>query len=360
MKTCRNSRPFRASLWFGLAIAPGLWAQNSVTLTFSDLDLAAESAWEGSADASGFSSQGFHFNTDFTDWGGGATSWSGFAYSNLSDNTTPGYANDTSAITGGGADSSTGATDPYVIAFGSSRGQSVITLPTGTIGAPQSMKVTNTTYAYFSMRDGDDFAKKFGGEDGTDEDFFTLTIYGLNYTGAITGQVEVDLADFRGESTLLLDSWTDVDLTPLGDQVTAVTFALESSDVGSFGMNTPGYFALDTLAVDLEAQIIADARVESDSPWKHAWIGWYQDGRAPWVYQRPLGWIHWTATPATEGAWIYSQDAGAWFWTSRQTYPSIWRAATSDWVYLYHLSQPGALQYYDFATQTWVTGAAHL
>lgn len=325
--------------------------------------MTEETAWKGSAETDGFVSEGFHFNTNFTDWGGGFTSWSGFAYSNQTDTTTAGYTNETSAIAGAGYEDpfiDSAYRDPYAIAFGSDRGQSVIGFPAGTIGAPQSIRITNTTYAYLSMRDGDDFAKKFGGEEGQDEDYFKLTIYGLDHAGTITGEVTFDLANFIGDQTVLVDTWSEVDLTLLGDQVTSLTFSLASSDVGSFGINTPNYFALDTLVVDLAPQIIADAQAKTGTPWKLAWIGWYQDGKAPWVYQLPLGWMHWNATTASDGAWFYSPAAGAWFWTSRQTYPAIWRATSEDWIYLYHLSQPGALQYYDFSTSTWVTGAAHL
>jgi hypothetical protein len=38
----------------------------------------------------------------------------------------------------------------------------------------QGVYVTNTTYAYNSMRDGDMFAKKFGGPTGNDPDWYKL------------------------------------------------------------------------------------------------------------------------------------------------------------------------------------------
>jgi hypothetical protein len=59
--------------------------------------------------------------------------------------------------------------------------------------------------------------------------------------------VEFYLADFRfadNSQDYILDSWGFVDLSALGT-VDFLEFDLSSSDNGAFGMNTPGYFALD-------------------------------------------------------------------------------------------------------------------
>jgi hypothetical protein len=122
---------------------------------------------------------------------------------------------------------------------------------------PQTLKITNTTFAGISMRDGDAYAKKFGSinnaqgqPDGTNgEDFFKLTINGLNFVDEIVGSIDVYLADFRfadNSQDFILNTWQSVDLTSLGN-VYGLSFDLQSSDVGEFGMNTPAYFALDDL-----------------------------------------------------------------------------------------------------------------
>ncbi len=105
--------------------------------------------------------------------------------------------------------------------------------------------VTNGTYAALSMRDGDAYAKKFGLGD-----WFKLTISATDKAGAATGTpVEFYLADFRtATSPGIVTEWTQVDLTSLGDKVHKISFALSSSDVGDWGMNTPAYFCLDNLA----------------------------------------------------------------------------------------------------------------
>ena len=99
------------------------------------------------------------------------------------------------------------------------------------------------------MRDGDSFAKQFGGESGNDEDYFKLTITGITETGYTDNSVEFYLADFRfadNDQDYIVDDWTWVDLSSLGN-VIGLEFMIESSDVGAYGINTPGYFAMDNL-----------------------------------------------------------------------------------------------------------------
>jgi len=222
---------------------------------FDDLVLGTESYWNGSADpgAGGFNTGPATFSNFFTD-ASGWDYWAGWAYSNVTDNTTPGYTNQFSAIPGAGqsgANYGIGYIDTW---YG--------VATTITFSAPTAVEqawVTNTTYAYFDMLNGSSFSKKFGGADGTDEDWFLLTITGKTAGGGTTGPVEFYLADFRfadDSQDYILDAWTPVDLTGLGE-VTSLEFTLTSSDSSDFGMNTPAYFALDTLTVAPEPATLA-------------------------------------------------------------------------------------------------------
>lgn len=214
-------------------------------VTFESLTLPqAESYYNGSDGAGGFDAMGIYFSNNYTQAG---DFWNGFVYSNITDITTPGYSNQYSAFAGSGAN----ASEKYAICYPAGK----ITFPQ--LGMPQSLKITNTTFAGISMRDGDAYAKKFGSVnnaqgqlDGTNgEDFFKLTINGLNFQDQITGSVDVYLADFRfadNAQDFILNTWQSVDLTSLGN-VYGLSFDLQSSDVGAFGMNTPAYFALDDL-----------------------------------------------------------------------------------------------------------------
>jgi hypothetical protein len=113
-------------------------------------------------------------------------------------------------------------------------------------------KIANTTFAYNSMKSGDAFAKKFGGVSGNDADSFVLKISAF-HKGQFLFSKRVVLADFRfadNTKDYILDSWTTVDLSMPQNEVgprDSFVFELMSSDNGQFGMNTPGFFAIDEL-----------------------------------------------------------------------------------------------------------------
>jgi hypothetical protein len=232
----------RKSLLFLLAIA--LLTMPSFVFgavsDFEDLTLSPESFYNGSDGAGGFSSGGTLFSNNYnSDFG----AWDGFAYSNLTDNQTPGFGNQYSAITGQGVAGS----NNYAVGFVGFTEPPTITLPEPTVVS--GLYVTNTTYAYFTMLQGDPFAKKFGGETGNDPDWFLLSITGRDDQGNPIGTVEFYLADYRFQDNskdYIINQWKWVDLAALG-HVKSLTFALSSSDVGDFGMNTPAYFAIDSV-----------------------------------------------------------------------------------------------------------------
>jgi hypothetical protein len=205
------------------------WARAAV-IDFEDLALSAESYWNGSDGSGAFTSGGATLsNTYNAEWG----SWDGFAYSNLTDTTTEGFAGQYSAVAGGGALNA----DTYVIGYCSAFATSP---PTVTFSSAQTVTgayVTNNTYAYYSMLKGDQFAKQF--EEG---DWFRLTITGKDASGDVTGTVDFNLAT----GTNILNTWEWVDLRSLGT-VKSLEFSLSSSDTGEYGMNTPAYFAMDFL-----------------------------------------------------------------------------------------------------------------
>ncbi len=230
---------------------------------FEDLSLASDSfdngdpggLLPGQTHDGSFVSGGATFNNLFAvDPDFGFSYWNGWAYSNRTDSTTPGFANQYSAFAGGGS----GGSSNYAIGFLSAP-TPVIELPPGAV--PISLDVTNTTYAALSMLLGDAFAKRFGDDPSTASivetsfpDYFKLTIGGLTATGQPVGtSLDVYLADYRfanDADDFVLDTWETVDLTGLAGAAT-LTFALESSDVGQFGMNTPGYFAVDNLVTQV-------------------------------------------------------------------------------------------------------------
>jgi len=218
-------------------------AAGAVTVTFEDLTLPAESCWNGSDDSGGFVSGGVNFsnnyNTDFD-------SWDGFSYSNITDTTAEGIAAQFNSIAGSGQDGSANYAVCYI---------GFTMPPTMKLAEPgfiAGLYVTNTNYAYYSMVNGDDYAKKFGGADGNEPDWFMLTITGRDVDGNDVGSVDFYLADYRFEDKnedYIVDTWQYIDLTLLSE-VASLEFALSSSDVGDWGMNTPGCFAIDTVVYE--------------------------------------------------------------------------------------------------------------
>jgi len=227
---------------FGFVVA----AQAAVS-TFDDLSLEPNFYWNGSDGSGGFKSGSAYF---YNSYNSSYESWEGFAYSNMTDTTTSGYTNQYSAITGGGVNGSSN----YAVAYDGWASDPTISLlydfPSLNVPRPiTGAYFTNTTYAYLSMRDGDSFAKKFGGDTGNDPDWFLLSISGIKSDGSTTDPVEFYLADYRfsdNSMDYIVDKWTWVDLYSLGD-IVGLKFSLSSSDVGQWGMNTPAYFAMDDL-----------------------------------------------------------------------------------------------------------------
>ena len=128
-----------------------------------------------------------------------------------------------------------------------------ISFTDGHVHTVRGAYVTNIACAYISMKYGDGFGKKFGGTNGTDNDFLRLIAIGKN--GATeTGRDTVYLADFRSQyvcDDYLVKDWTWMDLSSLGE-VTHVQFIMESSDNSPYGYgpNTPTYFAMRDLTVE--------------------------------------------------------------------------------------------------------------
>jgi hypothetical protein len=174
--------------------------------------------------------------------------WSnGFVYSNMTDSSTSGFGNMYSAKTAKGAMGS----EQYAVYQAGYGAPVALRRADMQRFAPIGFWATNSTYAYNAMRDGYFNARKFGGVTGNDTDWFRLTVYAYLNGQRKKDSVDFYLADFRFSANALdyiVKDWRYVDLTPLGD-ADSLSFALNSSDTGAFGMNTPGYFCLDQFAI---------------------------------------------------------------------------------------------------------------
>ncbi|MBN2591508.1 MAG: DUF4465 domain-containing protein [Sedimentisphaerales bacterium] len=247
---------FKAILIVTLALA---CAANANIATFDDMNLPDQSYWNGSDESGAFSSGGILFNNNYAYYDS-YESWDGFSYSNINDTLTE---NQYNAIAGTGQ----GGTSNYAICYIGFTELPAITLKAE--GIVYGLYVTNNNTAYYSLLNGSMFSKKFGGNSGNDKDWFMLTITGKDVNDVIIGTIEFYLADYRFDDNNLdyiVDTWEFIDLSSLGD-VKTLEFNLDSSDTGIFGMNTPAYFALDT--------IISQSQPEIKGPYTESGINGY-------------------------------------------------------------------------------------
>ncbi len=240
-----------------LTVAAFWQPATAATIGFETLVLPPAGYLNGADGGGGFSIEGATFLNNYDDDFG---SWSGFAISNVTDNTTRGFANQYSAVTGGGVGGSSNYAVGYFSTYDFASTHIVFESPTSLLG--RGTYITNTTWAYYDMLEGGAFgSKQFGGASGDDADWFKLVIEGFGETNQSTGVVEFYLADFRFDNNSLdyiVDDWRFVDLSDLGSGVKRVEMSLESSDVGAFGINTPTYFAMDQfMAVPEPSSLLA-------------------------------------------------------------------------------------------------------
>ena len=177
-------------------------------------------------------------------WSGGA--WDGMTYSSVNDTTTSGWGNQY-AVYGDGKDRSNSGS--YAISFQPFVQRSIITLPVAT--TVRGFYANNTTYAALAILNGEGSARAFT---TASNDWFKLTIEGFDNSNTSLGTTDFLLADYTGATGTLVEDWTFVDLSGLGDQVKSLGFSLTSTDNGQYGMNTPAYFALDNLQYKTKSQ----------------------------------------------------------------------------------------------------------
>lgn len=205
------------------------------TITFQEATLAPETYWNGE-DGTGskiFGSVSFYNKFEENESSG---YWKGFAYSNITDIETPGPENQYSAyISEGGY---AGNVYSVVHVDGESATMSFMNE-----GSPISILITNSTFSYFSMKNGNGSIDPF--EDG---DWFMLTISGYNINNEPIDSVEFYLADYREGKTKIIDEWKQVNLNSLSGS-TKIIFTLSSSISDEFGLNIPAYFCIDNFEI---------------------------------------------------------------------------------------------------------------
>ena len=140
-------------------------------ISFEEIVLNESGYYNGSDGSGGFTSGNAKFKTKYD---AEYQSWSGFAVSSLTDTITPGYTNQYSTIAG----ASVTGSKKFALLYSYSSDTIEFTIP----AKITNIGFSNSTYAWFSMKYGNEFSKKFGGPTGKDPDFFYL------YLSAVDGK----------------------------------------------------------------------------------------------------------------------------------------------------------------------------
>lgn len=115
--------------------------------------------------------------------------------------------------------------------------------------SPDSIQITNTTYTYLAVRDGDPYNFGSAFDEG---DYLLLDIRGYDSSGNLVGVVSFYLADYLSANPAnwsIVDSWETVDLSSLAGSAT-LRFGIQSSQNDpTYGVNPPAYFAADNFVV---------------------------------------------------------------------------------------------------------------
>ena len=239
-----------------IAVTISFSAKAQTISDFENLTLSkADTFWNGQSTPNGatFSSGNAVFNNYYDPSFGGF--WSaGFAYTNVQDSTHGDYLHlySSKALKG-----FNGSTNYVSVAEDMFNNRHPMVKLSGIAAGKQAsgFYISNSTYAYNVILNGNSGARKFGDTTGTHSglaqgsqpDWFKVVV--RKYLGGVmtNDSVEFYLADYRFSNNAqdyIVKDWRWVDLSSLGN-VDSLSFHLSSSDNGQFGINTPAFFCID-------------------------------------------------------------------------------------------------------------------
>lgn len=227
---------------FGTCMSLRSQVQTSVA-DFENFNTGSNITYTNSANAP-FQTSNAEFNHEMA----GSYWIGGFSYTNKYDSSTASFANLH------GVKAYKGYNNSSMYNVGQNHGVIKLKAP---FNSADGFYITNTTFTYKTIRDGNQFSRKFGDTTGTGSgssiaqgsypDWFKITIKGYFNGSLKNDSVEYYLADYRFSNNSLdyiIGSWQWINTSTLG-QVDSIKFFMYSSDVGQFGINTPLFFAID-------------------------------------------------------------------------------------------------------------------
>ena len=223
---------------------------SQITVDFESFDIPIDTFDNGSNGSGGFTEGSVFLANNYID-DPQFPSWSGWAISTKRDTVTRGFTNQYSAFPGEGFSGSA----TYALSFGSTN---VLQLTDGHPKTIDGFYITNSTYVYYSILEGDQFARKFGGETGEEPDYFSLSIKKFLGGELSADSVKVFLADYRTEEKFIMDEWTYIDLSSLGE-ADSLHFTMATTVINDFGPATPFYFCMDNLIIQDDVTSLKEA-----------------------------------------------------------------------------------------------------
>ena len=172
------------------------------------------------------------FEHSYADWGSGY-SFASFTYTNKTDNET---GNSPAPICG------KAKIGKVYLAANSSEGEwgnsAFMTINNPDKYSIKGAWITNSTWAYIGMTEGDGYAKKF--KAGS---WFKAIAVGYNSENKEIGRLEYLLADYKTDTDLPIKDWVWFDMSSLKNAV-KINFVTSSSDPG-----TANFFCLDGITL---------------------------------------------------------------------------------------------------------------
>jgi len=228
-----------------LILAATVVAQAQTADGFESFTLAPNSAFSPSANATFQTNNAifsYKWSSQFSFWSGG------FAYTNMQDSINGTFTNLY------GVRALKGYSNTANYAVGQDRAVIRLKAPYDKV---EGFYITNTTYACKVVKSGNAFSRKFGDTTGTKSgttipqgsypDFFKVTAKGYKNGTLKNDSAVFYLANYtftNNTQDYVVDTWQWFNTSSLGS-VDSIKFFMYSSDVGSFGINTPLFFAMD-------------------------------------------------------------------------------------------------------------------
>lgn len=234
-----------------------LFAQQLKTFTFDELIVPDTGFWNGSDTT--------HYNQTFGDetitfsnyYNSDYSYWTNSAFSTWTDTVTADYSNQWSVYAGAAhSDSVFGLF--YVPTDYTNNYQTIpVDVQFNHPVRMDSLFITNSTYTALTIKNGNNYARAFSTDSS---DYYKVIIYSIFQTDTLD-TTEVMLADYTmPDDSIIHKDWIKVDFDTL--TVTKLAFDVVTTDVGTYGPNTPLYFCVDDFSYEVQPSNIKSQKFD--------------------------------------------------------------------------------------------------